>query len=135
MSEKITITINDKTHHFDANDKAAMAQMDWQDRKQLIALLENIRQAEHITPTESEQTPATKQIKTPQPDIQPSRHQVQDASHQTIREGRQGEGDVDALMSRLIMQEQQNRTSIPDRGTVLKWMLVFFAVVVLLMLI
>jgi len=135
MSNKITITINDKTHHFDADDKAAMAKMEWQDRKQLIALLENIRQAEHITANAAEQKSAPKNISPTQSNTQNREHSDQDASHQTIREGRQGEGDVDALMNRLIMQEQQNRTSIPDRGTVLKWMLVFFAVVVLLMLI
>ena len=123
----ISISINGKTHRINIDDPAAISRIPWEDRKQLIQVLEAIRQAEHVRPTpdksvktvQSTQVPALKSVSKPaKPGKVPQAHAE----------------DIDVIMSQLIIEERKNRTQIPDRGVVIKWMLIIFAVIVLLSL-
>jgi hypothetical protein len=48
---------------------------------------------------------------------------------------RLGSGDVDALMARLVAEDNRNRKSTPTREGVLKWVLGAVGAVILLVLI
>lgn len=128
--QTIKITIDGKTHEFMAGDHQAMKNMAWQDRKQLIDLLENIKQAEYInqsTPVQEPEQPES--IKPTLPTQSKSQEKPKVDMDQASRPG---QGDVDALMNRLILEDKKHQSNIPDKGVVVKWMLIILAIVLLI---
>ncbi|WP_223787972.1 hypothetical protein [Marinicella meishanensis] len=140
--DDITITINGETHRFKSGDAEAMQNMPWPQRKKLIDLLESIRQAEFVAAAQSQ---AAAEPVSPQPSQQPvvsktAPKQRQPAATQLkptptkpsdlgVDASRQSPED---LMQQLIMQEKQHSHSIPDRLTVVKYMLAVIVLIILL---
>lgn len=118
----ISITINGKTHQLRLDDPEGIKSLPWEDRKQLIKVLEVIHQAEHVKKPDS-------QAVTPiRPDIKPDRPV---ANKKTATASSQ---DIDVLMSQLIIEDRKNQTPIPDRSVAIKWMLAIILVIIVLSL-
>ena len=135
----ITITINGVTHEFQTGDVTAMRDLPWSERKQLIALLENIKQAEYIQAAEQSETNAgnnSSSDRAPQNQINNLTTQVNPTSepHQLDPEIKTSERDVDDLMARLILEQKQNNKHqpVPDKSSVIKLLLVVFAIIIAL---
>ena len=108
------------TVFIDINDPESIKRIPWDERKQLIAVLDAVKQAEHVSkPKIRAVTPI--QPKTTQSTEQPARPAAK-ASAQ----------DIDALMSQLIIEDRKNQPHIPDRSVVIKWMLLIIVVIVVL---
>ena len=128
---KIEITINGKTHTFEAGDPNAIKDMPWQERKELIGILEQIKQVEYV-----DNKPALEKqglsILTTEKQINPiSSATATPAYDKAVKPG---QGDVDSIMNRLIMEEKKHQSTVPDRGPVIKWMLAVIAVIMVLAL-
>jgi len=123
----ISISINGKTHRFNLNDPEGIRQIPWEDRKQLIGVLDAIRQAEHV------KQPKQPNIRAVAP-IKPADKTTGQAARQTQTAAQNKPEDIDVLMSQLIIEDRKNQTPIPDRGVVIKWMLVIFAIIVIISL-
>lgn len=137
MSQQtIQITIDGKTHEFKVGDTQAIKDLAWQDRKQLIELLEHIKQAEYVkkstAPTEPEE-PLNQPVIAAKPTMQ-SQPKSNDPKMGIDAEVKPGQGDVDSIMSRLILEEKKHQTTIPDRGAAIKWILIAFGIIILIAL-
>ena len=131
MSQQtIKITIDGKTHEFMSGDHQAMKNMAWQDRKKLIDLLETIKQAEYVKEAKSPEIETEKLTSTPT--IDPEFKTNKNNSDQPDHTVKPGQGDVDALMNRLILEDKKHQSNIPDKSVVIKWMLIILAVVLLI---
>ena len=159
MSEnQITITINGKSHQFKAGDVDAMRDLPWSERKQLIELLENIKQAEYVKAAKSESDPIeahTKYESDTKSDASFQNNSTDSTSinHIDLNQAslkspkntastpqldpsiKASEKDADDVMARLILEQKQHHKPIPDKSSVLKVMLIVFAVIIVLMLI
>ncbi len=125
---QIGITINGKTHQLSADNIEAMKQIPWPERKELIQLLDAIKQAEHVTkakqsvedkPVRQTITPINKMVK-PLPKLD--------------QEVKKSSADVDDIMNQLIIQQQQ-KSSVPDKQDVYKWFLIVFVLIVVVAMI
>ncbi len=140
----ITITIAGKTHHFSQGDFEWFKSLPWSERKQLIELLENIKQAEYVKkPTESDDAvikhqPDSKTINSEAGNHVSSRMPMGKHSSKVHDEAgfdstvKKSDQDVDDLMQRLIIQEKQHHKPIPDKSAVMKLILGVFVVVFIL---
>ncbi len=125
----IEITINGKTHTFEEGDVSSIKSMSWNDRKKLIKVLEQVKQVEYIdkeSPTKKVPVMAQKTINSVETDSKPNLLNELDGAVKP------GKGDVDSIMSRLILEQQSSQTPIPDKGVVIKWMLVIIGVILLI---
>jgi len=126
MSEQpVSITIGGKTHTFSVNDEAAIKDLAWQDRKQLIGLLEKIKQAEYIKKTEP---PADANTQLPSVNVKPPNQPQSTTKTEDVTQ--LGQGDIDAMMSRLIIEEKKNQVQIPDKTTAIKWILLVTLIII-----
>jgi hypothetical protein len=123
----ISISINGKTHRIDIKDPEGIRQIPWEDRKHMIAVLDAIRQAEHVKQPSQPDIRAVAPIKTANQTTGQTTRKPEAAAHNKPE-------DIDVLMSQLIIEDRKNQTQIPDRVVVIKWMLLIFAVIVLLSL-
>lgn len=140
-SKEIVITINGQTHRFQADDLHAIKAMPWEDRKQLIGLLDTIRQAEFVAAADAEvHTPAGHRAESttgqPTEKAPPQANSAAQRPIQTQSSKMDPQADFrsqnpDDLMQQLIMQEKQHSRSIPDRMTVVKYMLAVIVVIIL----
>lgn len=137
---QITITINDKTHRFNVDDVEAIRALPWSERKQLIDLLENIKQAEYVktdkttVPThaagfDSEQKVVPQSLSQSTTNNNPASAQ-RTASHELDPEIKASDKDVDDLMTRLILEQKSSHRPVPEKAAVVKWMLLVFAVII-----
>lgn len=147
--DQITITINDKTHQFKAGDVDAMRDLPWPERKQLIDLLENIKQAEYVKPADANfSSPASLGSKnqsyggnqaikstTKQPIIKPSKPAAQTNAAKLDPSIKASDKDVDDLMNRLILEQKGSHQPVPDKSSVIKLLLLVFAIIIALALI
>jgi len=142
QKDQITITINDRTHRFKADDIEAMRDLPWAERKQLIDLLENIKQAEYIQaekPTELSTDAGfnlspNAAVKS-SPKTTATQADQSSALPQLDPEIKTSEKDVDDLMVRLILEQKKNHKPVPDKSSVLKFLLIVFAIIIVLALI
>jgi hypothetical protein len=125
----ITFIINGKTYSLRASDTAALAAIPQAERQQLIALLEAVKQQEERAMALVQG--AMDRARNTSPGL-PGAAASGDYQAQPERLGR---GDVDALMARLVMEENRSRKPGPTRQDVYKWVLGFAVVAVLLALI
>jgi hypothetical protein len=128
MAEKeteLSITIGGTQYPIDLNDLSSLTTIPWKDRKMIIEVLEKIKQAEHIQP-EPKRAPESMPTKRSKPVVQDSQFK----NSNVIKSNE----DPDAIMQQLIIQ-QQNQHNIPDKSTVVKWMLVVFIIIMLLMIV
>jgi hypothetical protein len=126
-STQVTITINGKSHQLNTADPESIRRLPWEDRKQLIGVLEHIKQAEYVQQSKAPETPRPYLMAvktTPQTDA------VAASETASLKSTAKAPEDVDVLMSQLIIEDRKNRTQIPDRVVVVKWMLVILAVII-----
>lgn len=126
---RITFVINGKTFSLRASDGEGIGAMPAAERRQLIDLLEAVKQHE-IRAREIAQRALDKAALTAggaaagtTPDYRPAGGE------------RLGSGDVDALMARLVAEDNRKRKSGPTRQDLYKWVLGIGVVFILLVLI
>ena len=126
---RITFVINGKTFSLRASDGEGIGAMPAAERQQLIDLLEAVKQHESRT-REIAQRALDKAALTAggaaagaTPDYRPAGGE------------RLGSGDVDALMARLIAEDNRKRKPGPTRQDLYKWVLGIGVVFILLVLI
>jgi len=115
----ITFVVNGNAYSLQPDDRAAVGAIPAADRQQLIALLETVKEAERTANRIAEG----------------SRQVVAGAGSYNvdqIKPERLGAGDADALMARLVMEENRHKKAIPTRQSLYKWIAVFAVVVILL---
>jgi len=115
----ITFVVNGNAYSLRPDDVAAVGAIPAADRRQLIALLETVKDAE----------------RTANRVVEGSRRGVAgadplDMGH--IKPERLGAGDADALMARLVMEENRHKKPIPTGKGLYKWIAVFAVVVIFL---
>lgn len=130
---KITFVVNGQTYSLSANDTQAMQSMPSADRGQLIALLDAIKQQETLAAATVQQ--ALERAKTLSQTTlnQPATGAL--LQQPTPKRERLGSGDADALMARLIMEEQQNKKPGLTKQSLYKFVIGSAVVVVVLVLI
>lgn len=141
---QITITINDKTHRFNVDDVEAIRALPWSERKQLIDLLENIKQAEYVKSADTNFSATASPVSKNQPNgtdqpiistnkqqvIKPSKPASQTNAAKLDPEIKASEKDVDDLMTRLILEQKSSHRPVPEKAAVIKWVLLVFAVII-----
>lgn len=118
----ITLVINGNAYSLRADDVAAVGAMPAADRQQLMSLLETLKSAQ----------------RTADRIVQDSlRVAAGAAPHRMdqVKPERLGAGDADALMARLVMEENRHKKPLPTRQSLYKWVAVFAVVVILLVVI
>lgn len=125
--DQVTIVLANKRFDINLRDKASIQAMPWKDRKQLIDLLETIKQAEHIkrqvqTPKEESKVKTVQQIHTQDLNTKP---QLDPAI-------KPSEADIDSMMERFVMEGQKDRPKIPDKNSIYKWLIIVLAAILLL---
>lgn len=115
----ITFVVNGNAYSLQPDDRAAVGAIPAADRQQLVALLEAVREAERAAQKLAEDS---RQLL--------ARSDPYDIDR--VKPERLGAGDADALMARLVMEENRHKKSIPTRQGVYKWIAIFAVVVVLL---
>ncbi len=141
----ITIIIEGKTHHFNQGDTESFKSLPWSERKQLIELLEGIKQAEYIKQPAGPQVDDTREKESVSRTINGSAVQAgldpNPINHQQAGNPadagfdasvKKSDKDVDDLMQRLIIQEKQHHKPIPDKSTVMKLLVGMFVVIFVL---
>jgi hypothetical protein len=126
---EITVVINGKAYSLGAGDAEAIGAIPPTERQQLIALLEAVKEQELRA---NEVTHRALEKAQPASQVAQGAGQLE---HRQIRAERLGSGDVDALMSRLVMEESRDRRSVPTRQSLYKWIAVFAVVVIVLILV
>jgi len=122
----ITFVVNGKTFSLRAGDKAALGAIPEAERRQLLALLDALKQQDERAEALVQGAVARARATSRSP---------QGAAASAAPPERLGSGDVDALMARLVLEENRNRKPGPTRHDLYKWLLGFAGVVVLLVLI
>ena len=118
----ITVVINGSAYSLRADDVAAVSAMPAADRQQLLALLEALKGAERTADRIVQNSLRVAAGAAP--------HGVDQ-----VKPERLGAGDADALMARLVMEENRHKKPLPTRQSLYKWVTVFAVVVVLLVVI
>ena len=130
---KITFVINGKTYSLRASDTQAIRDVPAADRRQLIVLLEAIKQQDVLAQAAVQSAVDRVQISTAIP-LSGSENGGS-LDHKVPKPERLGSGDVDALMSRLIMEEKRDKKpALTSRGLV-KWVVGLTGAIILLVLI
>lgn len=111
---RITFIINGNTYSLGVDDVAAIGSIPAADRQQLLALLEAVREQEKRA-AEIARTAVLK-LHSP-PSALP-------AGDRPVVAERMGRGDVDALMARLIMEENRSKKPLPTRQGMYKWIVI-----------
>ncbi|MEH6584716.1 MAG: hypothetical protein V7754_22500 [Halioglobus sp.] len=124
----ITFVINNNSYSLSATDVAGIRDMPSTDRQHLIALLESVKSAEALSRVAVENAVDTARKASAAPGV------VRPVDYQAVKPERLGVGDADALMARLIAEENRNKKSGLTKQSIYK---VFggFAVVVFLLVI
>jgi len=129
---KITFIIDGNTYSLRATDTVAIREIPSANRQQLISLLEAVKQQESIARASVEQAaerarPLTQAAGRPAAGSDP-------LAPEAVRPERLGSGDVDALMARLVMEDERDRKPGLTKQGIFKWAGGFTALVVLLIL-
>lgn len=127
--QTITFVINGKTFSLNADDPRALGAIPAAERGQLMALLEAVKQQE------DQSAAVVRQVLDRAGRDAPSSPATAQAAGPTPTPERLGSGDADALMARLVMEENRNRKAAPTKRGIYQWVLGFAAVVLLLVLI
>ena len=117
----ITIIINENSYTLSTTDAEAIKGIPASDRQTLIALLESVKQQDALIQTTNQRPTSS-----PQTDIQ---------DDQLNGTERMGEGDIDALMARLIMEEKSRQKPGLTKQSMYKWVAGFSVTIILLILI
>ncbi|MCB1582771.1 MAG: hypothetical protein R3E90_04480 [Marinicella sp.] len=136
---RMKIGIDGKVYTLDTSIQKSLTQIPWESRKKVIAVLEAIKQAEHVEkPQVKESVNQLKNLVKPQAQTLPTQAVAPESgttrsSHANKPPLDTNSQDPDAIMQQLIMQQPSH--NIPDKMTAIKWIAVFFAVIIALALI
>lgn len=126
---RITFVINGQTFSLRASDVSGIDAMPAAERQQLVELLEAVKQRESRAAEIARQ--ALDKVAVATGDVTPSAR----PAFQPVKPERMGSGDVDALMARLVMEENRNRKPGMTKQDLYKWVLGAAVIVMLLVLI
>ncbi len=125
---KMKIGIDGKVYTLDTRQRESLTQIPWKSRKKVIAVLEAMKQAEHIEPAKTSVNPQsrpTQSVNQQTAAAQPKTDSVTDNSTDEVYSK-----DPDAIMKQLIMQQPSH--NIPDKITVIKWIAIIFFIIIAL---
>lgn len=125
----ITITINDKTYSLCASDVDAIRNIPGTDREQLVTLLEAVKKQENQAQVSNQHVAEPSQTAATGSGFSNS------LDHQNINAEHLGNGDIDALMARLIMEEKSTQKPGLTKQSIYKWVGAIAVTVILLILI
>ena len=118
----ITFVVNGNAYSLRPDDVAAVSAISAADRQQLITLLETVKQAERTADRRAEASRLEEAGADP-------------LDRGRIKPERLGAGDADALMARLVMEENSHKKPIPTRQGLYKWIAVVAVVVIFLIVV
>lgn len=126
---RITFVINGQTFSLRPSDADGIGAIPAAERQQLIELLQAVQQHDRRVSdiARSARDRAALSPADPPGAMQPE--------YRPAGAERLGSGDVDALMARLVAEDNRNRKTTPTREGVLKWVLGAVGAVILLVLI
>jgi len=130
---KITFIIGSRTYSLRASDGEAVRKIPSADRQQLIALLEAVKLQETLSRKAVQEAVDVAKTVSNAPPNYPGNEAAVD--HKIAKPERLGSGDIDALMSRLIMEEKRDKKPGLTTQGLVKWVAGLTAIVVLLVLI
>ncbi len=144
----VLVKINGKVHRLNKENPNSIKNMAWEDRKQLIELLENIKQAEYIKADNQHESKIGAQFEQAQEAKTQSIPQVKRINQPSLKRDvssakdapkldpkvKASDKDVDDLMARLILEQKQENSHqpVPDKSAVIKLLLIVFVVIVVL---
>jgi hypothetical protein len=128
---RITFIINGTTYSLCANETEAMRNIPGADRAQLITLLEALKHQDASSGEAVDSAVTYARRSVPADAATPAAWHARTAMPQATPE-RLGAGDVDALMAKLIMEENQSKKQGLTKQSVYKGLAGFLVVVVLL---
>lgn len=128
----MTLVVNGNAYKLSATNTASLTAVSPSDRQALLALLEALKRCDQAAGKTVEQAVAVAHRAQP---VSTASHIHQAESVDSLKVERMGSGDVDALMARLIAEDQQNRKSQTKPRSLIKAAAVLLAVVVLLVMI
>jgi thioredoxin-like negative regulator of GroEL len=120
----ITFIVNGRTYRLAPGMGDAIRAMPAEDRGQLLKLLEAVREQERLSRAAVDAAAASVLAATAAGSAA--------GAVASPKPERLGSGDVDALMARLVMEEQRNRKPPIDRGSLYKWSGIFIGILLLL---
>ncbi len=116
---KITFIINDKTYSLRASDARAIRDIPSADRQQLILLLDAIKQQDALAQAAVQHAVDRAQVSTKPPVNGPENGGTLD--QKAPKPERLGSGDIDAMMTRLIMEEKRDKKPGLTTQDLVKW--------------
>ena len=122
-TDKITVVVNSHSYHISASEPETLTAMVTTDRKALITLLEAIKHQQKASEQRAEQI------------LLPTAAPTSDRLAAAIKPERLGRGDADAMMARLILEEQSKQKKPPSQRSFYKWIIGFTALVIMAILI
>lgn len=129
----ITVVVNGNAYKLSATDRVGLAAVKPSDRQALLTLLEALKQCDQAASQAVEQAVAAARRSQA---TGPSSHvAAKSVPAEPLTGERMGSGDVDALMARLIAEDQQSRQSKSKPQTLIKAVAVLAAIIVLLVII
>jgi thioredoxin-like negative regulator of GroEL len=120
----ITFIVNGRTYRLAPGMGDAIRAMPAEDRGQLLKLLEAVREQERLSRAAVDAAAASVLAATAAGSAA--------GAVASPKPERLGSGDVDALMARLVMEEQRNRKPPIDRGSLYKWSGICIGILLLL---
>ena len=126
---RITFVINKNTYSLSTADSNAIRAIPEDDRRELIRLLEAIRQEDETARAKAREADARAKTL-----LDGSGRTLGSSAQHTPSPERLGSGDADALMARLVMEEQMNRKPGLTKQGLYKVVLGIFVVLCLLLL-
>ncbi|WP_019529692.1 hypothetical protein [Dasania marina] len=121
----ITCIINGNVYKLTAHDSLPVQQMPAADRQQLLSVLALVQRCEQQSKVAVQQAVQ----------VASGQGSASTTSTASAKPERLGSGDVDALMARLIQEEQQNKKPALSKQRLLRNVLLTIAVIIVLTLI
>ena len=126
----ITLVVNGNAYQLSATNTASLRAINPCDRRALLMLLEALKYDDQLAPRIADRVlPQT--CSTITDDV------IVEGSHitESLSQERMGSGDVDALMAKLIAEDQQSRKSQKNRPSMIKWAAMLVMAIILLVVI
>jgi len=118
----VIVIINKKPYTLNTVDNESLQQIPAEDRRQLVTLLEKLKQLD--APVQSTSRPKTLSSESLQA-------VMTDPVNQAVNSGRLHSGDADAVMAQLIMEDKLNKKPPLTKHVIHKWLAVVMTVIVL----
>ncbi len=131
----IIVIVNKKPYTFSANDTEVIRSIPSADRQQLITLLEAIKQQENQSQASDQQAAAMASATSTSTLASTAAGAGNSPIPQAMNRERLHNGDADALMAQLIMEENLNKKPTLTKRSIHKWTAIVALIVFVLVLI